>query len=555
MLSGLFDLTGLAPHGTCLLWREDLFWSLAASDSVIALSYCSISATIAAYIVKRQDMYLRWVAVAFAVFILLCASSHGTDLWTLWYPEYGAQVVVKSLTAAVSFATAAALWPLFPRALALPSAAQLAASNAALGNEVEERRLVERSLRAAEDILRHTQEGLERTVEERTRQLRESEARWQFALEGSGQGVWDWTIPTGDMFFSTRWRAMLGYGPGEIDGRYEEWNRLVHPDDLPGMLAEIQRHLGDNAPYYHHEHRRMGRDGGWLWVLDRGKVVERGADGRPVRMIGTQTDISDRRAAEDEIRRLNSDLERRVDERTAELLAANGELDSFAYAVSHDLRAPLRAMTGFSEALIEDYGSQLDDEARHYLGQIVRGGVHMGELIDGLLRLSRATRGQLQRLPVEISALAATVRKELERSDPGRRVQWDIEPGLVVRGDRSMLEAVLRNLLENAWKYTRDTAEPIIRVFGQTIDGTAFICVADNGAGFDMAHAAKLFEPFQRLHRQDEFPGIGIGLSTVKRIVVRHGGAIEAEGAVGKGACFRFSIPGVAETAIGEAGA
>ena len=243
-----------------------------------------------------------------------------------------------------------------------------------------------------------------------------------------------------------------------------------------------------------------------------------------------------------------------VAKRTAELLATNAELDSFAHAVSHDLRAPLRRMNSFSEILIADHAARLDEAGQAYLHKIVRNGEHMGELIDGLLRLSRVTRCSLQRQTVDLSAMAQSLRHDLERLEPGRRVGWEIEDGLVVRGDRNMLDSALRNLVENAWKYTGGTADATIRVYGESIAGTAFICVADNGAGFDMAHAAKLFEPFQRLHRQDEFPGIGIGLSTVRRIIHRHGGTIHAEGTVGKGAVIRFSIPGP-EDAIAEAGA
>lgn len=244
-----------------------------------------------------------------------------------------------------------------------------------------------------------------------------------------------------------------------------------------------------------------------------------------------------------EVSRLNTDLERRVEERTAELLAANHELDAFAYAVSHDLRAPLRAMIGFSEALIEDYGTQLEGEARDYLDEIIAGSRQMGQLIDGLLALSRSTRGELRRDRVDLSALAERIRSELERAEQGRGVEWQIEAGLAARGDSRMIEVALRNLLANAWKYTANKAAPHISVFAEETGGEQFICVVDNGAGFDMAHAEKLFKPFQRLHRQDEFPGIGIGLATAQRIVHRHGGTIKASGEPGKGATFRFSLP------------
>jgi light-regulated signal transduction histidine kinase (bacteriophytochrome) len=318
--------------------------------------------------------------------------------------------------------------------------------------------------------------------------------------------------------------------------------RMLFPPDRADEEREILARIGRGERVGHFDTLRIGKDGEPIDISLTMSPIKDGRGG----IVGASTisrDITGRKKAEAEILRLNTELEQRVEDRTAELKAANEELESFAYAVSHDLRAPLRAMRGFSQALVEDYGEALQSEARVYLDQITLASRQMGLLIDGLLTLSRNTRGMLRRDPVDLSALAESIRKELAQAEPERRVAWRIEPELTARGDGGMIEVVLRNLLGNAWKFTATTAEPVISVHAEQNGGERRFCITDNGAGFDMRHASKLFQPFQRLHRQDEFPGIGIGLATVQRIVHRHGGTIRAAGAVGKGAELSFSLP------------
>jgi PAS domain S-box-containing protein len=314
-----------------------------------------------------------------------------------------------------------------------------------------------------------------------------------------------------------------------------------HGEHRARLQAAVRELLVNGTPY-DLELQLQTPAGQVKWVRAQARSL-RTESGRAQALEGITQDITDRRAAEEAVRELNARLEQRVAERTAELQAANAELDSFAYAVSHDLRAPLRAMSGFSEALVEDHGPRLDAEARGYLDQIIQASRRMGELIEGLLVLSRSLRGLLRNDDVDLSALAARAVDELRRNEPGRSVTVDIEPGLQVCGDRRMLDAVMNNLLANAWKYTARQPQARIRVEGQQIDGQRWVCVSDNGAGFDMAHAGRLFKAFARLHRQDEFPGIGIGLATVQRIIHRHGGQIAADAAPGRGATFRFTLP------------
>jgi signal transduction histidine kinase len=238
-----------------------------------------------------------------------------------------------------------------------------------------------------------------------------------------------------------------------------------------------------------------------------------------------------------------NDATEKLKRHRVQLEAANQELDSFAYAVAHDLRAPLRAMSGFSQALLEDYGGELKDDARVYLDHIIMASKRMGDLVEGLLILSRSTRGELKYSVIDLSAQASQILNDLAMGDTARKVEWRVQPGLTALGDIRMIEVVLRNLLENAWKFTSHTVAPLIRLFAEPKGEEHFFCIADNGVGFDMRHAEHLFKPFQRLHRQDEFPGTGIGLATVQRILHRHNGTIHAIAAPGKGATFYFSLP------------
>lgn len=220
---------------------------------------------------------------------------------------------------------------------------------------------------------------------------------------------------------------------------------------------------------------------------------------------------------------------------------AVAELEQFTYAVSHDLRAPLRSMEGFGGALQRRYTDQLDERGRHYLERIQAGSRRMGELIDDLLMLSRLQQEEMTQVPVDISKITAELVEELRERHPGREVEVRIEPGMEVRGDPKLLRIVMQNLVSNAWKFTRDCSGARIEVGTRRSDAGQVVYVSDNGAGFDMQYADKLFSPFQRLHREDEFEGTGVGLATVQRIVRKHGGNIWAEGREGEGATFYFS--------------
>ena len=247
-------------------------------------------------------------------------------------------------------------------------------------------------------------------------------------------------------------------------------------------------------------------------------------------------------AVNESLLRLNGELERRVVDRTVQLEAANEELEMLSYSVSHDLRAPLRHIDGFSQALIEDYAAKLNSTGKEYLDRIRKSSRRMLVMIDAILELSRCARGKLTKESVDLSSLAREVAAELARSQPQRVVTCKIADGLTVRGDKRLLRTVLENLLSNAWKLTAQSKEPLVEFYAIQWEGRVAFAVKDNGAGFDTAYAEKLFAPFQRVHSQEEFPGRGVGLAIVRRIINRHGGKIRAESELGKGATFTFTV-------------
>lgn len=524
-LSQLFGVNGYIPHGYCLSWSEPLVLTYVVSDILIFLSYFSMPVGLAYFARRRKDFPYQWLLWMFAAFIMACGATHLMGAIVLWLPLYGLDALLKAATALVSVVTAVMLWPLIPHALRLPSPTQLRQVNEALQSEIVERKRVEEALRLAKE-----------TVEE---SLQKERILMAAIVESSEDAIIGKTLDGVITSWNRGAENIFGYPAAEIVG--QTMYALIPPEyrnDEKKMLAILQR----GQSIKHFETERVCKDGSRIAVSFTISPI-RDKQGLIVGASIIARDITDRKLSEARIQELNASLEQKVSERTAELTAANHELDSFAYAVSHDLRAPLRAMSGFSQALTEDYGSLLQGEARVYLEQIDLASRKMSELIDGLLTLSRSTRGELHHDVMDLSSLSDSLLTELMQNDPGRQVAVQIEPGLQAHGDARMIEVIMRNLLGNAWKYTVHAAAPSISVYAEEQNGERRFCVADNGAGFDMAHANRLFQPFQRLHRQDEFPGIGIGLATVQRIVHRHGGIIEAQGEPGKGAVFCFALP------------
>ena len=364
-------------------------------------------------------------------------------------------------------------------------------------------------------------------------QLVSSEVRYRRLFETAQDGILILDAGTGEIIDVNPFLVdMLGYSKNELSGK-KLWEIGFIKDEAESRHAF--QVLQDKSYVRYEDLPLETKDGKPMQVEFVSNVYP--INGDMVIQCNIR-DITDRKKTEGENDKLNKALKQRA----GELEFANKELETFSYTVSHDLRAPLRSITGFSKALFEDHSDKLDEEAKAYLTLIQESGERMSQMIDDLLKLSQVVRSEMNLNNVNLTELAQEVVMELKRAEPQRNVEFIAFPRLIVRGDNRLLRTVLENLLSNAWKFTSKVPEARIEFSTTERDGKKVYFVSDNGAGFDMTYASKLFLPFQRLHKESEFPGTGIGLASVQRVIRRHGGEIWAEGEVGKGAIFYFTL-------------
>jgi PAS domain S-box-containing protein len=380
----------------------------------------------------------------------------------------------------------------------------------------------------------------QRQVEATAAVDREWKNRYEAVVRASGHLLYDWNPRTNEVLFGGDVERTLGYALSEMTGGLRQWEKLVHPDDLPAFRAECERVVASKRPFKL-EYRVLHRDGGELVFQDNGFPLIHPA-GHITSIVGFRMDVTARKRDEERIRQMNSELERRVLERTSELQFANKEMEAFCYSISHDLRAPLRSIHGYSEIVLQEYTGKLDARGQEYLQRACDSASRMNQLLDDLLRLSVISRGELQREQTDLGELARQIVSGLKSSEPSRALKFKLGRGLIASGDSRLLQIALVNLLNNAWKFTGRKAEGFIEFGCKSQDGERVFFVRDNGEGFEMEWKHRLFGVFERLHSARDFPGTGIGLAIVQRIVQRHGGRIWAEGKCNEGATFYFTL-------------
>ena len=369
--------------------------------------------------------------------------------------------------------------------------------------------------------------------------LAESEERLRVLFNNAPIGMSEVALSGELVRANSLFCQIIGYTVDELRSRPHQ--DPTQPDDHGAELASNQRLLAGEIDTYSIEKRFLHKDGSVVWA-EVNRAVIRDSDDRPLLTIATTRDLTAQRQAEAEVRTLAAELEARVRERTADLESSNENLQAFAYSVSHDLRTPLRGMSGFSEALLEDYGDRLDETGREFARRIQAASERMGTVIDDLLSLSEVSHADMNLVSVDLSVEVAAIAARLRSGEPDRLVSFTIEDGVRATADLVLIRAALADLVENAWKFTSGSDGARIEFATATVDD-AELCyyVRDNGVGFDPVYLHKLFQPFQRLHAA-EFDGTGIGLASVRRIVERHGGLTWAQGAINGGATFYFTL-------------
>jgi len=541
----LFDSSDWPPRWHCGRWTEFHGWLYIISDLLVWSAYFTIPIVIIRYISKKQGIQFIRLYFLFAAFILACGATHFFDAVAFWIPLYRVNALVRLITGALSWTTVFYLVKFLPVLFSLKSQKELEF-------EIDQRK-------KAENETRQLNETLEQRIIERTA-----------ALAGSLKEVSDYKLALDESSIvaitdqkgiikhaNQNFCNISKYSVEELIGQdHRIINSGYHSKEF---IKELWATI-DSGKIWKGELKNKAKDGSIYWV-DTTIVPFLDEKAKPHQYVAIRADITQRKQTEEEIKMLNEELEKRVNERTEELVIANRdlriageqfkevnkELESFSYSVSHDLRAPLRAVHGYTEMLKANLETQPDPEAHRLMNNIMGNAKKMGQLIDDLLNFARIGRKELVKTNLQMQPMVTEICNGLKNEQGDRNIEFHIGELLPAQADSITISHVWQNLISNAIKYSQFKDKSVIEI-GSEIKGNEIIYhIKDNGAGFDMRYAGKLFGVFQRLHSDEEFEGTGVGLALVQRIIVKHGGRIWAEGQVNKGATFFFTLNSIAQ--------
>ncbi|HEY9710840.1 MAG TPA: ATP-binding protein, partial [Oculatellaceae cyanobacterium] len=539
------------------LWKPGLVWLHLISDAIIALAYYSIPLTLFYFVRKRQDLPFYWIFLLFAAFIISCGTTHIAEIWTLWHPTYWLSGILKAGTAIISLFTAMELVPLVPQALALPSPTQLTQANEALHAQIEERLRVENELRRLQDELEQrvqartaelvkVNQQLQQEIDERHRaeaDLRDSEERLRLALVAANQGLYDLNVQTGEAIISPEYARMLGYEPDEFQETNALWRDRLHPDDVAVVYQVYEDYVAGRGDEYRVEFRQRTQAGDWKWILSIGKIVSWDSDGQPLRMLGTHTDITDRKQADAEREQLLA----REQAAREQAEAANRIKDEFLAVLSHELRSPLNPILGWTKLL---RSRKLDEQkTAHALETIERNANLQTQLIGDLLDVSGILQGKLSLniAPVDLAATITAAMETVRLAAQAKSIQIHTALNSAigkVSGDSGRLQQIIWNLLANAVKFTPEGGRVEVRL--ERIGSQTQITVSDTGKGISPDFLPYVFNYF----RQEDgattrkFGGLGLGLAIVRHLTELHGGTVTAQSlGEGQGATFTLRLP------------
>ncbi|BAY27812.1 multi-sensor hybrid histidine kinase [Calothrix sp. NIES-2100] len=549
-----FSSGSFIPHGHCYLWKTDLVWLHILSDAVIALAYYSIPSTLFYFVNKRRDLPFHWIFLLFSGFIVACGTTHLMEIWTLWHPTYWLSGLIKALTATISLFTAVQLVPLVPKALALPSPAQLEQANQQLQTQITERLKIEAELRKYQNHLEElvairtneittTNEQLQQEIAERQRileALRQSEERYRYLAEAIPQLVWTADANGQCDYFNQKWCNYTGLTLEQSLG--SGWVAALHPDDVE-RTSEIWLNAVSNGTLYETEYRfKRAADSSYRWQLARGLPLK-DEQGHVVKWFGTCTDIHEQKEIQQERAHL-LELEQAA---RAKAETANRIKDEFLAVLSHELRTPMNAILGWSNLL--QSGNLEREKTLQALGTIQRNAKLQMQLIEDLLDISRILQGKLtlnvRNIHLDSIVLSALETMAVAAQTKSIQVSTVFQPSVgPVLGDATRLQQVVWNLLSNAVKFTPNGGRVEVRL--SKTDGYAQIIVSDTGKGISAEFLPYAFDYFRQADSSStrKFGGLGLGLAIVRNIVEMHGGTVTAMSAGdNQGATFTVNLP------------